>query len=312
MFSKSHHSILRSISKLTPNNITKPSNRTFISTSSIFQTQLKDNQQQQQQISSSKSSLFADLTPSFKTEVYKAPEKTEDDLIAEGESSTGDSINYIAPEDDAKLQKYLNQKPYQTVHALLSPLKRRLYLDNVAKFGFFQNDQPITLKDGSTYKLKLKREEIIALEPSIYLRSWRIKSSVKKTNIVLRALKDLPLKKAITQLHFIHKKVARDLVEMLERGVEDAAKMNYKVDDLYIAESWVHTDGKWSKRVECKGRGRTGILTSRWVSVRFLLKTKQTQKRLAFEKDVRRQGRKVISKMSGTKIRGPVPGFYKW
>ena len=252
-------------------------------------------------------SLFSDLTKSVENQ--KDNNNTAVAVADEGDSGV---IQYVAPSRDEKLQEFLNPKPYLTVNSLLTPLKRDIYLANVKKNGFFKNTELTKLKDGASYTLDLNQKEIEALEPSIYLRSWRIKASIKKTNIVLRALKDLPLKKAITQLHFMQKKVARDLVEMLERGVKDAERMNYNVDDLYIAESWVHTDGHWMKRVDCKGRGRAGIFTFKWVSVRFLLKTSQTKKRLAYLAKKREVQKNVGSFITTGKVRGNAPGFYRW
>ncbi|GME89965.1 unnamed protein product [[Candida] boidinii] len=266
-------------------------------------------------------SFFGELTSNIDTTKGKLVPKQENKDVTESEpknvssSSEGsneDAIKYVLPENDSKLQKHLNQKPYKTVNSLLSPLKRKLYLENIKKNGFFINNEIIKLQDGSKYKLTLQKEEIEALEPSIYLRSFRIKSSVKKTNIVLRALKNLPLKKAITQLHFMHKKISRELVEMLEKGLEDAKLMNYNPNDIYISESWVCTDGRWQRRVECKGRGRTGIITHRYVNVRFLLKTNQTLKRLEFENNKRETNKKVNCNLTKEKIRGPAAGFYKW
>lgn len=266
-------------------------------------------------------SFFGELTSNIDTTKGKLVPKQENKDVTESEpknvssSSEGsneDAIKYVLPENDSKLQKHLNQKPYKTVNSLLSPLKRKLYLENIKKNGFFINNEIIKLQDGSKYKLTLQKEEIEALEPSIYLRSFRIKSSVKKTNIVLRALKNLPLKKAMTQLHFMHKKISRELVEMLEKGLEDAKLMNYNPNDIYISESWVCTDGRWQRRVECKGRGRTGIITHRYVNVRFLLKTNQTLKRLEFENNKRETNKKVNCNLTKEKIRGPAAGFYKW
>lgn len=258
-------------------------------------------------------SLFSDLTSSVDKKSKELASKKETDVESEADADTDASvIQYVEPENDEKLQEYLNPKPYLTVESLLTPLKREIYHANVAKNGFFKNKDLVKLKDGASYTLNLTQQQIEALEPSVYLRSWRIKSSVKKTNIVLRALKNLPLKKAITQLHFMEKKVARDLVEMLERGVKDAEKMNYDPNDLYISESWVHTDGHWLKRVDCKGRGRAGIFTFKWVSVRFLLKTSQTKKRLAYLAAERDANKKVSCAVSKGKVKGNAPGFYRW
>ncbi|GMM30633.1 mitochondrial 54S ribosomal protein YmL22 [Martiniozyma asiatica (nom. inval.)] len=217
----------------------------------------------------------------------------------------------VTPENDVELQKFLNPQPIINQDTLISPLKQQLFKLNVAKNGFFKNNDTVTL-EGKPYQLKLSREVIEALEPSIFLRSWRIKSSVKKTNPVLRALKNLPLKKAITQTQFMEKKISRDITEMLQRGIEDAQRMGYKSDNLYLDQSWVHTDGQWGKRIDWKGRGRMGMIKHRYVSIRILLKSTQTQKRLAWEQKQRDLNKKVLNKIADGKIKGSIPGFYRW
>ncbi|CDK28838.1 unnamed protein product [Kuraishia capsulata CBS 1993] len=227
------------------------------------------------------------------------------------ETSDPSVVKYLDPAKDAALQEYLNPAPMKTVETLLSPLKREIYEANVKRNGFFKNGE-VEVVNGETYKLQLSKPEIEALEPSIYLKSWRIKYTPKKTNIVLRALKDLPLKKAITQVHFINKKVTKDLDEMLTRGVEHAKRMNYDPNDMYVAESWVGSDGEWVNRPEFKGRGRVGILTHRYVNIRILLKSKQTQARLNWERLERLKKKAVKTPLPNLTVRGPAPGFYKW
>lgn len=245
-------------------------------------------------------SVFGDLSDTPKAQ--EATEKTPvEDIKPED----------VTVENDVQLQEYLNPKPILTQETLLSPLKRQLYSLNVAKNGFFKNGTPLTF-EGAQYEMKLSREEIEALEPSVLLRSWRIKSSVKKTNIVLRALKGLPLKKAITQCHFMEKKVSNEIAEMLQRGVTDAERMNYDVNKLYVDQLWVHTDGQWVRRVEWKGRGRMGVLTHRYVSIRILLKSDQTLARVKHEEKQRELNRRVENKVNEGKIKGTLPGYYRW
>ena len=49
--------------------------------------------------------------------------------------------------------------------------------------------------DGKKYKLNLGKEELQVLEPSVFLQSYRIKSSTKKTYVFLRMLRGLELKR---------------------------------------------------------------------------------------------------------------------
>ncbi|KAI0465392.1 hypothetical protein LJB42_000625 [Komagataella kurtzmanii] len=262
-------------------------------------------------------SLFGEVTSLEHPKETLEPPKNENDAsktvapTAGKADLRGNAIQYIDPSKDEKLQEFLKSKPIRSVDELLSPLKRELYLANVKQNGFFKNKQQVELK-GSTYMVKLTPEEVKALEPSVYLESYRIKSTPKKANIVLRALKGLRLKEAITQLHFMRKKIATDLYILLERGLKDAETLGYNPEELYISEAWVGSDSHKSKRVECKGRGRTGIITHRHVNVKFVLRSDQTLRRITWEKSQQPKNNKIPGSVIEQKIRSKPSGFYKW
>ena len=75
---------------------------------------------------------------------------------------------------------------------------------------------------GKVYKLALTEEEIDILEPSIYLQSYRIKSSMKKATQVNRFVRGYKVKNAINQLHFNPKKMSTELEKLLKKGLERA------------------------------------------------------------------------------------------
>jgi len=154
---------------------------------------------------------------------------------------------------------------------LLSPLKQRLYALNVEQNGVYKNNQVLEL-DGTSYRLNLSREEQKALEPSVYVQSYRIKGSWKKTYMFLRLFRKLSLPDAITQCHFSSRRMARDVGEMLTRGSKDAEKLGLDPESLTVAQIWVGKDGEDHKRLQVKGRGRTGIITSPFVHVKAILK----------------------------------------
>ncbi|ODQ79541.1 hypothetical protein BABINDRAFT_37099 [Babjeviella inositovora NRRL Y-12698] len=194
----------------------------------------------------------------------------------------------------------------------LTPLKKQLYEENVRINGFFKNNQTVKL-GGKSYKLKLTAEEINAVEPSIYLKSFRIKSTWKKTTLVNRMLGGLSLKDAITQCHFNTKRVSKPIGDLLETGITHAAKMNLNPDDCYVDQIWVGSDGSWQKRLDPKGRGRMGIIRHRYVHVRAILKTTQTTKRIVWEnreKELRK--RPWFGLDNSTKIRNKPSGWFKW
>lgn len=235
--------------------------------------------------------------------------------VAETEKTA--SLDSITIENDTMLQKYIQsqQQPEKLApHLLLTPFKRKLYMANCELNGFYKNDTIVALPGTSErYKLHLSRQEIEVLEPSVYVKSYRIKSSMKKATVLLRLLNGLDVKKALTQCHFSAKKIARDVAELLERGIEDGKKLGLDSDDLYISQIWTGSDGMWGKRLECKARGRTGLIHHPHVHVRCILKTKSvTKSRLAYEAQLKDQRRKPWIQLADKPVRGVPGGAYKW
>lgn len=224
----------------------------------------------------------------------------------------------ITVDNDVTLHKYIRSKqgPEKLAHhTLLSPLKRKLYMKNCElNEGFYKKDTIITLPDSKEkYRLKLSREEIDVLEPSVYVKSYRIKSSMKKATQLLRVLNGLDIKTALTQCHFSSKKIAHDVAEMLNRGIEDGQKLGLDKNDMYIAQIWTGSDGWWTPRMEYKGRGRVGVIKHRYVHVRCILKTKSvTKRRLEYESQLKQQRRKPWVQLADKPVRGFAGGAYKW
>lgn len=289
--------------------------------------------------SGKKTSLYGDITSNETTKHSRISELAERADISTSETPADEledeeliSSNKLSQEEqaiarmkrlqdkltadtDSKLSEFLKQefKPLVATEELLTPLKRDIYLANVLKNGFFKNGELAAL-NGKTYKLKLTREEIDILEPSIYLKSYRIKSSTKKATLVTRLLNQLSLKDAINQCHFSHKKIAKhDLLPILKEGLDKAKQLNLDANDLYISQIWSGNDGGNTKRIEWKGRGRTGIIQHRHCHIRLVLKLKsQTLKRLEYEQSLKSQKKSAWQQLPNLHIRGVAPSFYKW
>lgn len=236
------------------------------------------------------------------------------------ESSNEEPISpeQITMDNDIALQKYIRSKegPEKLAHqTLLSPLKRKLYMRNCElNDGFYKRDTAIALPGTKEkYRLRLTREEIDVLEPSVYVKSYRIKSSMKKATILLRLLNGLDAKTALTQCHFSSKKIAGDVAEVLSRGIEDGERLGLNPDDLYISQIWTGSDGWWRPRMDFKARGRVGIIRHRYVHVRCILKTKSvTKRRLEYESQLKQQRRKPWVQLADKPVRGFPGGAYKW
>lgn len=180
-----------------------------------------------------------------------------------------------ATNKDLQSHPYVREKlfpsPQKTRKDLLSPLKYALYSKVLEEHGQYQNKQVVS-HEGKQYKLNLSRDEQRALEPTVYVSSYRIKSSWKKMYMFLRMFRRMPLDDAITQCHFSGKRMARDIAETLERGRKDAITLGLQPERMIVDQIWVGKDGSDRKRMQSKGRGRTGVITHPNVHVKAILK----------------------------------------
>lgn len=211
-----------------------------------------------------------------------------------------------------EVRAFLNPAPQKTID-LLSPLKRALYLQNLANNnGSFVNNE-LVAHEGKTYRLRLTREEQRALEPSVYVQSYRIKGSWKKSYMFLRIFRRMPLLDAVTQCHFSARRMARDVGEMLERGKKDAEALGLAPEDLVVDQIWVGKDGSDPKRLQCKGRGRTGVVVSPYVHVKAVLKPREVYERRE-EYMKKRLDRKLWQPLRNWKIKEDFvqTAEYKW
>ena len=207
--------------------------------------------------------------------------------IASDSSGEAPEVNRdsITIENDKLLQQHIIslQQPEQLAsQSLLSPLKREIYEANCKiNGGFYKKDTIVKLPNSSErYKLKLTKREIEVLEPSVYVQSYRIKSSMKKATLLLRLLGGLDV---------------------------------MKPEDLYISQIWTGSDGFWRKRVEFKARTRIGIISHPYIHVRCILRTKSvTKRRLAYEAHLKEQKRAPWVQLGDKPIRGVTGGVYKW
>ncbi|KAL3232424.1 Large ribosomal subunit protein uL22m [Nakaseomyces bracarensis] len=291
----------------------RTTNKRFLNSSSVWLNNKSANQ-----------SLFGSITDStVKDADSNDPTKVSNRLEA-AVKSTDDSgeikVNKddVTFENDEVLQKFIrdqHQKEALAPELLLSPLKRQVYeLNCKANGGFYKKDTVVTIPETKEkFQLKLTKQELEALEPSVYLRSYRLKYSTKKAIHLLRMLSGLDVKKAITQCHFSDKKIARDIAELLQKGIKDGERLGLNADDLYISQIWSGNDGWLKKRIEYKGRGRIGIIRHRSIHVRCILKTHSvTKKRLEYEKQLKEKMKKPWVQLADRPVRGVPGSSYKW
>ncbi|KAG7193947.1 54S ribosomal protein L22, mitochondrial [Scheffersomyces spartinae] len=244
------------------------------------------------------------------------PEKEEFDPLLASTNNSNLPRDQITAANDKALQEFYHKEALENQirsDKYVSPLKRRLFNTNVATNGFFKNEQIVKDKEsGKSYKLSLTPEEIDILEPSIYLESYRIKSSTKKATLVNRFVRGMPLLTAINQLHFNPKKMATEVEKLLKQGVSQATELGYNPEGMFIQAIWTGSDGNWVKRLDFKGRGRIGLIKHTYIHVKCILKTEQTSKRLAWEKEQRELANKPRMFLNNEPLNFSVRALYKW
>lgn len=248
--------------------------------------------------------LFGDIT--------KADPSTQQQVQQEAKSETANTD--VLPKDDEVLQKHHMTEALQqqiTPAKYVSPLKRALFDANVAANGFFKNGTTVT-HEGQSYKFNLTPAEIDILEPSIYLQSFRIKSSTKKATQVNRFVRGFNVKTAINQLHFNPKKMSTELEKLLKTGLVQAREMGLNEDKIYIEQLWTGSDGEWRKRPDCKGRGRAGIMEHPYIHVKAVLRSELTTRRLRWEAAQKASAAKPRMFLNNEPLNFLVRPIYKW
>lgn len=258
------------------------------------------------QFKESKDSLLSRFQPEKTPETGKEVEKAD---IQQVDLSKVRNKDFLKDKD---VQEFTNPRPQTAVEQLLSPLKSQLYNKIIQTYGHYVDGEVIDL-NGKKYMLTLTKEEQQVLEQSIYLKSYRIKYSPKKAMIFTRMLRGMYLKDAITQCHFSSKKVSRDVGDMLSKGIKHARTLGLDPDDLKIYQIWVGKDGYFPKRLDYKARGKTGIITHKYIHVRVVLKPSIYREKMAMERQIRRDNRQVFEQLYSKTIRDhPKVQAYKW
>ncbi|ODV80647.1 uncharacterized protein CANTADRAFT_46581 [Suhomyces tanzawaensis NRRL Y-17324] len=239
------------------------------------------------------------------TKKESEPVPVEEDVVQETE---------VTPKNDTTLQEYHMKEALERQYKIdkyVTPLKKALFDANVAENGFFKNNQ-IVEHNGSKYKLLLTEEEIDILEPSVYLKSFRIKSSMKKATQVNRFVRGYNVKTAINQLHFNPKKMSTELEKLLKKGLQQSRELGLDEDTMYIQSLWVGSDGEWVKRPDIKGRGRCGIIEHPYVHLRAILRSNQTKLRKEWEAAQKKLQAKPRMFLNNDPLNFKVRPYYKW
>ncbi|KDQ15427.1 hypothetical protein BOTBODRAFT_173913 [Botryobasidium botryosum FD-172 SS1] len=136
------------------------------------------------------------------------------------------------------------------------------------------------------------KQKVVAAEHRYSTASFRI--SPRKLNMLARQVAGKPIDAAILQMVFSDKRASKRIKSMLVVA-RDHAEMykNMPRDKLVISEAWV-AKGKTLKRVDIKGRGRSGVRKRKHARMHVVLKQGKTHEELVAEARARTL-RKVVA-----------------
>lgn len=217
--------------------------------------------------------------------------------------------------NDTKLQEYIAEQKGEAEVGIAkygTALKQRLWDAYQSQHKGYDKTKKVSV-DGREYQMVLSPNEIKAFEPSVYCKSYRIDGTWKKAQLLLRMLRKMNVREAITQCQFSAKRMGRPVAELLQRGVSAAKDMNIDPETLYIDEIWVGSDPRKFRFVDPKGRGRAGMKHAEYIHIRAILRTPVTQQREARDKEYKRLAKKPVFQHETRKVGdGYLKSDYRW
>lgn len=181
---------------------------------------------------------------------------------------------------------------------------------------------------------------ILRSERQMTHRSPALETSMKKLVHLARQIQGKTLADAMLQMTYSKKKMATEVKYHLElardmaivsRGmglgkagasaeqgpvikIKTKDGKSHKVSDpssLYIAEAWVNKDKARAKRMEIKGRGRSGLIVSPSTSISIVLKEEKTRIREHNERVAKEAKRKPWVHLPNRPVTAQRP-YYSW
>ncbi len=87
-------------------------------------------------------------------------------------------------------------------------------------------------------------------------KSINLRTSARKLNLVAQSIRGLPVQRALNELEFSHKRIAKDVRKCLYSAVSNAENNhNLDIDSLVVAEAYIGKN-MVMKRFSARARGR--------------------------------------------------------
>lgn len=118
-------------------------------------------------------------------------------------------------------------------------------------------------------KEKLKKEN------GALAKAKAVRSSAQKLNIIAASIRGKEASKALTQLRFEKRRVAREVYKVLQAAVANAENNHgLDVDRLYVAEAWTGRSFVM-KRFHARGRGKSSGIEKSFSNLTIVVKQRE-------------------------------------
>ena len=120
---------------------------------------------------------------------------------------------------------------------------------------------------------KSKQRNLLDTEAMAY--SKRLRVSPQKLNLVARAIRGLTCERALAQLAFSQRRIAKEVKKVLESAIANAENNHQlDVDRLFVVEASVGKDIVM-KRFRARARGRIGRILKPFSNIRVVVGEKE-------------------------------------
>ena len=102
-----------------------------------------------------------------------------------------------------------------------------------------------------------------------------IRSSPQKLNLVAAGIRGKNCQSALSELHFCRRRVAGEVVKVLESAIANAENNHQlDVDRLFVAEATVGRTLEM-KRLRARARGRSGLIRKPFSNLRLVIRERE-------------------------------------
>ncbi|MDP9102896.1 MAG: 50S ribosomal protein L22 [Pseudomonadota bacterium] len=103
-------------------------------------------------------------------------------------------------------------------------------------------------------------------------KSINLRTSPRKLNLVAQSIRGLPVQRALNELEFSHKRIAKDVRKCLYSAISNAENNhNLDIDSLVVAEAYIGKN-MVMKRFSARARGRASRIEKPFAEITIVVR----------------------------------------